>query len=363
MFQVLSARMKNLEDFHSRSCWTPLSYAILWIHLFISVAIYAVDIFTAINLNTCIFFKISSDFDPDTSLDPGISQWLLVTCIIISFIFLVCRCLRTIRVIKSGSVVESYLDPLAVLVQSIRPGQQGRGWKRFLVYAELTKSKKGADYVALFSYFSFEGEHCVSALRILSMAYGANCHKAWSCIIFADGPCRVVNAMNLYAVTRWSFLRYESPFEFVTRPNGTSAIAQFFLNIQAIAEKDNHQVLILFGILFTETIWVVAALNLLLSVALYLLFLFHYIPSEDVTLKRYCRRKINARLECIVRKTLETGVALQDRRPCQADDLGGATTEDSNPSLVGESSDTPPPLANEGRDAASTALTTWVLGL
>lgn len=37
-------------------------------------------------------------------------------------------------------------------------GKTGRGWKRFLVFAELTKSKKGAEYVALFTYFSFEGE-------------------------------------------------------------------------------------------------------------------------------------------------------------------------------------------------------------
>lgn len=58
---------------------------------------------------------------------------------------------------KSGSVAASYLDPLAVRIQSIRMGKTGRGWKRFLVFAELTKSKKGAEYVALFTYFSFEG--------------------------------------------------------------------------------------------------------------------------------------------------------------------------------------------------------------
>lgn len=58
---------------------------------------------------------------------------------------------------KGGSVAESYLDPLAVRVQSVRVGKEGRGWKRFLVFAELTKGKKGADYVALFTHFSFEG--------------------------------------------------------------------------------------------------------------------------------------------------------------------------------------------------------------
>jgi Fungal potassium channel len=58
---------------------------------------------------------------------------------------------------KRGGVAQSYLDPLAVRVQSVRMGKEGRGWKRFLVFAELTKGKKGADYVALFTYYSFEG--------------------------------------------------------------------------------------------------------------------------------------------------------------------------------------------------------------
>ena len=113
------------------------------------------DTFTAINL--LIFSRWAGQIQP--AIPFNISRWIFVACIIISFLLLAFRWLRTIRVIKSGSVAESYLDPLTVRVQSIRFGEQGRGWKRFLVYAELTKSKKGADYVALFSYFSFEGEN------------------------------------------------------------------------------------------------------------------------------------------------------------------------------------------------------------
>jgi Fungal potassium channel len=322
MFQVLSVRMKNLDDFHSRSCWTPLSYAILWIHLFISVATYAADIFTAINL--AVFSTWDEDLINEGLPPPAVFRWLFVTCIIISFLLLAFRSLNTLRVIKSGSVVESYLDPLAIRVQSIWLGQQGRGWKRFLVYAELTKSKKGADYVALFSYFSFEGEHCVSTLRIL----GANCHKAWLRVVFADGPRRVVNGWNLLVVTQLNLFPINGE-EF--EKTGRSAITQFFFNIQALAKKDSRRTLVLFGMLFTEITWVLTALSLLLSVALYLLFLFYYIPCEDVSLKGYCRRKISTRLECIVRqkvnKELAIGLALQDRRLCQADDLGGASIE------------------------------------
>jgi len=59
---------------------------------------------------------------------------------------------------KSGVVAASYLDPLAVRVQSVRMGAKGRGWRRFLVFAALTKGRKGTEYVALFTYFSFEGK-------------------------------------------------------------------------------------------------------------------------------------------------------------------------------------------------------------
>lgn len=63
---------------------------------------------------------------------------------------------------KRSGVAQSYLDPLAVRIQSIRMGKEGRGWKRFLVFAELTKSRKGADYVALFTFYSFEGRQFIA---------------------------------------------------------------------------------------------------------------------------------------------------------------------------------------------------------
>lgn len=83
---------------------------------------------------------------------------MFAVCIIISFVLLVLRWLRAIRAIRSGSIAQSYLDSLAVRIQSIRMGENGRGWRRFLVFAELTKDRKGAEYVALFTYFSFESK-------------------------------------------------------------------------------------------------------------------------------------------------------------------------------------------------------------
>ena len=79
------------------------------------------------------------------------SKWIFAACIMISYILYAYQWVRAIRVIRRGGVAESYLDPLAVQLQSMR----GKGWKRFLVFTELTNSRKGADYVALFVYFQF----------------------------------------------------------------------------------------------------------------------------------------------------------------------------------------------------------------
>ncbi|EED23109.1 conserved hypothetical protein [Talaromyces stipitatus ATCC 10500] len=280
----------NLNDFKSSSCFTGFSYAMVWVFGAISIAVYAVDTFTAINL--LAFNKWSSQIKPKIPIN--ISRWIFAGAIIASFVLLFYRWFRAIRVMRSGGIAESYLDPLAVRVQSVRIGKH-KGYRRFLVFAELTKSKKGADYVALFSYFSFE---------------------AWLRILLADGPRQVINAITLYSVMQLDLI----PTGHNAAPDGTSPVVQFFINIKALAEKNYQQAVILFGMLFTLIVWVVAALSLALSVILYLLFLWHHIPTADGSLKRYCRRKINTRLERIVRKKTATalakgGVQLKDRTP------------------------------------------------
>ena len=94
--------------------------------------------------------------------------------------------MKAVRAIKSGVIAASYLDPLAVRVQSIRMGANGRGWRRFLVFAALTKGRKGNEYVALFTYFSFEGKLTFYApskyvLTLLSMAAHLLCRRSPSC--------------------------------------------------------------------------------------------------------------------------------------------------------------------------------------
>jgi len=268
----------TLSDFRSSSCGKLFSYLWLWILAFISIAVAAADTYTAVGL--LAFGHWSSQVDP--AIPIRISKWIFVACISFSWVLYFYSWQRAIRVIRRRNVVESYLDPLAVTLQSIRDGQ---GWRRFLVFAALTKSRKGADYVALFSYFQFKG-----AIRIL----------------LAEGPRQVVNALTLYTVMRANLI----PIGANAASDGHTPIVQFFYNVKILADEHTQQAAILFSMLFTLVIWVISFLSFIVSCILYLVFLAHYI---DGTLSSYCRRKIDKRLEKIV------GVKIQKALQKQAD--------------------------------------------
>ena len=141
----------HLNDFKVKGCGSPFAYTYLWFSLVLSVAVYGVDCFTAVNL---IFFdRWSSQVGPAIGFTA--SRWIFAVCIILSFINLGYEFVRAIRVMRRGNVAECYLDSLAVRWESIRLGS-GQGFRRFMVFAELTKSKKGAEYIAIFTYFNLK---------------------------------------------------------------------------------------------------------------------------------------------------------------------------------------------------------------
>jgi Fungal potassium channel len=281
--------------------------------LLISISVYAVDTFTAINL--LVFDRWSGKIKPVIPLH--ISRWIFAGCIILSFVLLLHRWMRAIRVMKRDGVAQSYLDPLAVRIQSIRMGKEGRGWKRFLVFAELTKSRKGADYVALFSYYSFE---------------------AWLRIVFAEGPRQVINAITLYSVMRLNLL----PQGEHAAVNGHSPIGQFFVNIGVLADSNIEQAIVLFAMLWTLIIWVISVLSLIVSIILYIIFLWHHIPSTDNGLSGYCKRKINGRMQKIVRAKVDQALKRENElRARQQAKEGGEFKRQPTLPDVGSVSDEP----------------------
>ncbi|PHH86215.1 hypothetical protein CDD83_10570 [Cordyceps sp. RAO-2017] len=272
----------NLADFKSKGCGPGFVYGYLWFSLFISIAVYAVDSFTAVNL--LAFNRWSSKIEPTIPFE--VSKWIFSGCIIASFVNLGFEGIRAWRVMKRGNVAECYMDSLAARWESIRVGSQA--WRRFLVFTELTKSKKGAEYVALFTYFSFQ---------------------SWIRVLLCSGPRQVVNALTLRSV-------YEAKLN-PTSDSVEGSIRGFFDKIKTLATEDYQQAVILSGMCFTFVVWVFSALFLLAAVLFYVFFLFHWIPRADGGLIGYCARKVNQRLTKIVTikvsRALARGQAKRDK--------------------------------------------------
>lgn len=272
----------TLSDFRCTSAWTYVAYVWLWFMALVGIAVYVVDTFTAVQL--LAYNNWSSQVQPALAFE--YSKWIFAGCILLSWVLCFYEWFRALRVIKRGGVAESFLDPLAVTLQSIRP----LGFKRFLVFSALTKSKKGADYVALFVYFSFK-----TAIRV----------------ILAEGPRQGINAMTLWAVLQSDIA--------VKATTDHSSFEQFFLNIGALAEEQPLQATIYFAMLFTLVIWAFSALSLIISVMLYLGFLWHYIPASDGRLSVYCRRKVDRRLAKVVEHKVKAAIEEEERQAKKAE--------------------------------------------
>ncbi|KAK1759571.1 pheromone-regulated membrane protein 6 [Echria macrotheca] len=289
----------SLGDFKSTSCFTPFAYGYLWFSLLISVAVYAVDTFTAYQL--IAFDRWSGQIELTQLVPFVVSKWIFSVCIILSFINLAYEHFRAQRIMRRGSVAESFLDSLTARLESIRMGK-GRGWKRFLVFAELTKSKKGAEIIALFTYFSFQ---------------------SWIRVILCSGPRQVINALTLYSVYNVKLSAEGNNFE--------SSISNFFNKIRLLALEDYRQAVILSGMLFTLIIWLFALLSLLSAAFFFVFFLWFKIPREDGGLTGFCERKVNKRLKQIVHLKINKAMADDERRKRKAELKAAMKNGDDRP--------------------------------
>lgn len=114
--------------------------------------------------------------------------------------------------------------------------------------------------------------------------------------------------------------------------NGHTPIVQFFVNVGILASSNREQAVILFGMLFTLVIWVITAVNLAIAVLMYLLFLWHHIPSTDGGLSGYCRRKINGRMEKVVAAKIAKALA-KESHARQRQELGDGKDIKRQPTL------------------------------
>lgn len=117
-----------------------------------------------------------------------------------------------------------------------------------------------------------------------------------------------MNGVTLYSVVRLNLV----PVGENAATEDRTAIAQFFKNLEVLADTDRLQAVILSAMAFTFVIWVISALSLLIAFILYILIVWHHVPSSDGSLSNYCRRKADTRLDRIISKTTKKAIEKQE---------------------------------------------------
>ena len=68
------------------------------------------------------------------------------------------------------------------------------------------------------------------------------------------------------------------------------------------------------SMLFTLVVWVIFTIMLIIAIIIYVLFLWRHIPRSDGRLSRYCRRKVDARLDQIVNQTIRKALSKENAK-------------------------------------------------
>jgi len=127
-------------------------------------------------------------------------------------------------------------------------------------------------------------------------------------IVIAEGGRQVINCLTL--------IKFFTALATKDTHKQESTFIQFWDNFGAMFADPNSRetAVILSSMCFTLFIWIFSALCLIIAIILYVVFLWHYIPTEDGRLSVYCRRKIDRRLEKIVEKKVQAAIARSDAK-------------------------------------------------
>ncbi|OXG14400.1 vacuolar protein [Cryptococcus neoformans Tu259-1] len=252
----------NVKEFHKGDIWTRIKYILRYVFLLKSVAVYALDIFTAVTMVSSDHWTnaITSKCDSDCVVDVQfkIAKWVFVGCIIFSFLLLAYETYKAKRVIDSRDISYAFTNLLANDYYSFR------SYDNFCLFCQIESSSKKKDDLAFFIFFTFKG---------------------WKRLLLADGPRQSINAILLYSF----------------------AAANNFQTSDIPAYWDNSLVtaLLLFSMIFTVLVFAGSLLLLIVAAVTYIPLLC-YIQGN---LKEYVCHKIDKRIADLIKKKQRQRIA------------------------------------------------------
>lgn len=250
---------------HGMLLWA--GYAWVFIDVFKSLAVYAIDTQTGTHpsttTNVAIFLlafnKWASTVKPAISI--SISRWIFSGCIIFSFLLLAKDWYSARRIIRSRDISFAYTNVLANRWYSIRGG-----YAYYCLFDRLGDSRHAWDSIAFFVFFSFKGIPFISMVDI-----------GWKRLLLAEGPRQVLNAITLYSVVK------DTDFSF-----DISVYQKKYTTVQGV---------VMSFMLLTVTIWALSFIRLLFAGLLYWPLLCCHIRGN---LKEYCCHKVDKRITKIL---------------------------------------------------------------
>ncbi|KAK4684252.1 hypothetical protein P7C73_g5938, partial [Tremellales sp. Uapishka_1] len=252
----------NTREFHKTDILTRIKYVFVYIFLFKSIAVYGLDIFTAVTMlstnhwTNAIYSKCGNDCAVKISFD--IAKWIFVGCIIFSFLLLGYETYKARKVILSRDISYAFTNLMANDYYSLR------SYDHFCLFCHINNSTKKKDDFAFFIFFTFKG---------------------WKRLLLADGPRQSINALTLYSFA------YANGFQ-------TS-------NIPAYWDDSAITAMLLWSMILTVLIFL-GSLLLLVFAAIGYIPLLCYIQGN---LKEYVCHKVDKRISELIKRKRNQRIA------------------------------------------------------
>ncbi|RHZ83515.1 hypothetical protein Glove_91g38 [Diversispora epigaea] len=256
----------DVNEFHESGILRRLKYSILFIVVIKSILVYVADMWTAGIL--VIFDRWNSAVQPKIPF--AVSKWIFVGCIIVSFLLLAWDIKKARHIIKTRDISYAFTSTIAYRFYTLR------SYKHYNFFCQINNSKKKADEIAFFVFFTFKG---------------------WKRLVFAEAPRQVINAITLVSIIQ-------------------SNKKKQYLNINSYGENLVQQ-LAMGTMVFTLVIFVASFTMLVIAFFMYIPLLCHIRGN----LKEYCCHKIDKRIGELLKKKTEQRVK-QRRQEAEAEAKG-----------------------------------------
>lgn len=239
-----------MDQFRTTSFRFVCTYMLMYVGIFISLAVLASDVYTTVVL--LAYNRWSSSIDPAVPI--RISKWIFTGCIILSFLLLIYDFIVAIRIARKRNISRTYINQNARNMYSVKR------YNYFCLFGQITTQRSKTEYLILFVYFTLKG---------------------WLKLIFAEAPRQVINALTLYSVLKINE-------------------ASLLDTLKKIANTSKVEIVVISAMAFSLLVWAINMIALIFSLACAIPL---YISLKETCsgLEEYCYVRINDRIAELVK--------------------------------------------------------------